>query len=129
MSYGALGSLASRTEDAQAAATPLTVVMLLAYFGAFSKVANPDASWATLGSLFPPTAPMFMPIRAGLTDVPAWQMALAVVLMGLAIAALVRVGGRLYKGAVLHTAGRMRLRQAWQGAKYEPPTIPTGRVH
>jgi ABC-2 type transport system permease protein len=115
--YGALGSLASRTEDAQAAASPLTVVMLLAYFGAFSAVANPNAWWTTVGSLFPPTAPMFMPIRAGLTDVPAWQMVLAMVLMALAIAGLIRIGGRLYKGAVLHTAGRMRLRQAWQGAR------------
>jgi ABC-2 type transport system permease protein len=115
--YGALGSLASRTEDAQAAASPLTVVMLLAYFGAFSAVANPNAWWTTVGSLFPPTAPMFMPIRAGLTDVPAWQMVLAVVLMALAIAGLIRIGGRLYKGAVLHTAGRMRLRQAWQGTR------------
>jgi ABC-2 type transport system permease protein len=114
--YGALGSLASRTEDAQAAASPLTVVMLLAYFGAFSAVASPDAWWVTLGSLFPPTAPMFMPVRAGLTAVPAWQMALAVVLMALAIVALIRAGGRLYRGAVLHTAGRLRLRQAWRGA-------------
>jgi ABC-type Na+ efflux pump permease subunit len=47
----------------------LTVVLLLTYFGAFSAIANPTAWWVTAGSLFPPTAPMFMPVRAGLTDV------------------------------------------------------------
>jgi ABC-2 type transport system permease protein len=40
-------------------------------------------------------------------------MLFAVVLMALAIAGMVQVGGRLYRGAVLHTAGRLRIRQAW----------------
>jgi ABC-2 type transport system permease protein len=112
--YGALGSLASRTEDAQAAAAPLTGVLLAGYFGAFAVIGNPTAWWATAGSLFPPTAPMFMPLRAGLTDVPAWQMLTAVALMILAIIGMVHVGGRLYRGAVLHTGSRLQLRQAWR---------------
>jgi ABC-2 type transport system permease protein len=115
--YGALGSLASRTEDAQGATAPLTAVMLLTYFGAFSALANPTAWWVTAGSLFPPTAPMFMPLRAGLTHVPVWQMLAAVLLMLLAIVGMVQVGGRLYRGAVLHTTGRLRIRQAWHGAR------------
>jgi ABC-2 type transport system permease protein len=114
--YGALGALASRTEDAQAAAAPLTAFMLLVYFGAFAIMANPAAWWVTAGSLFPPTAPIFMPVRAALTDVPAWQMAAAVLLMAVATMILIRIGGRLYRGAVLHTAGRVRIRQAWQGS-------------
>ncbi len=91
--------------------------MLLAYFGAFAAIGNPTAWWVTLGSLFPPTAPMFMPLRAGLTDVPAWQMVLAVLLMVLAIASMIQAGGRLYRAAVLHTAGQLHLRQAWHQAR------------
>ncbi len=113
--YGALGALASRSEDAQAAVAPLTVFMLLAYFAAFSTLGSPHAWWVTAGSLFPPTAPMFMPLRAALTDVPAWQMAVAVAFMIVAILALVRAGGRVYRGAVLRSGGRVRLRQAWHG--------------
>ena len=113
--YGALGALASRSEDAQAAVGPLTAFMVLAYLAAFSTIGNPRAWWVTAGSLFPPTAPMFMPLRAALTDVPAWQMAVAVALMIVAILALVRAGGRVYRGAVLRTSGRVRLRQAWHG--------------
>ena len=114
--YGAFGALASRTEDAQAAAGPLTGFMLLVYFGAFTIMANPTAWWVTAGSVFPPTAPIFMPMRAALTTVPAWQMVTAILLMAAAIAVLIRVGGRLYRGAVLHTAGRIRIRQAWRGS-------------
>jgi ABC-2 type transport system permease protein len=111
--YGALGALATRSEEAQAAAAPLTVVLVLIYFGAFTAIGRPTAWWVTVCSLFPPTAPIFMPLRAGLTDVPAWQMVLAVVIMLVAIAGMIQVGGRLYQGAVLHTAGRLRIRQAW----------------
>lgn len=111
--YGALGALASRTEDAQAAAAPLTVFLMLAYFGAFATMASPQAWWVTAGSLFPPTAPIFMPLRTALTDVPAWQIATALALTIAAIVALIRIGGRIYRGAVLHTTGRLSLRQAW----------------
>jgi ABC-2 type transport system permease protein len=91
-------------------------VLLATYFAAFAALGNPDAWWVTAGSLFPPTAPIFMPLRVGLTQVPAWQMLLAVALMVLATVGMVQVGGRLYRGAVLHTAGRLRLRQAWRRA-------------
>lgn len=114
--YGALGALATRTEDAQAAATPLTALLLLIYLGAFAVFAQPTAWWVTALSFFPPSAPVFMPLRAALTSVPAWQLAAAVALMLLAILGLIRVGGRLYRGAVLHTAGRLQIRQAWRGA-------------
>lgn len=114
--YGALGALASRTEDAQAVAAPLTAFMLLVYFGAFAIMANPAAWWVTAGSLFPPTAPIFMPVRAALINVPAWQVVTAVLLMAAAIMILIRIGGRLYRGAVLNTAGRVRIRQAWRGS-------------
>jgi ABC-2 type transport system permease protein len=51
--YGAFGALASRTEDAQAAAAPLTGFMLLIYFGAFMTIASPAAWWVTAASLSP----------------------------------------------------------------------------
>ena len=113
--YGSLGALASRTEDAQAAIAPVTVIMVLIYLGAFAAVARPHAWWVTACSLFPPTAPIFMPLRTALTSVPAWQVAAAVILMIASTFALMRVGGRVYRGAVLRMGQRVRLRQAWHG--------------
>jgi ABC-2 type transport system permease protein len=115
MLYGALGSLASRAEDAQAAVAPLTVGLLLVYVGAFAALSSPGAWWVTLGSLLPPTAPLFLPVRVALVDVPAWQVGLAVVLMLAATVGLARVGGQLYRGAVLRLGSRVRLREAWAG--------------
>jgi ABC-2 type transport system permease protein len=114
--YGALGALASRTEDAQAVVAPLTTFLMLAYFGAFTMMSNATGWWITAASLFPPTAPIYLPLRSALTDVPGWQTALSMALMVAAIGVLLRVGGRLYRGGVLHTGGRLRIGQAWRGA-------------
>ena len=112
--YASLGSLASRTEDAQAAVMPLTLLLIGIYLGAFAATASPDSGWVTTLSFLPPTAPMFMPVRASLTVVPAWQVAAAAALTVAGTAVLVQVGGRLYRGAILRTGGRVHLAEAWR---------------
>jgi ABC-2 type transport system permease protein len=115
MLMGSLGALASRTEDAQAAAGPVTALLIGIYVLAFIAMGNPAAGWVTILSLLPPTAPMFMPLRAALVSVPAWQVVVAVVVMLAGIYGLYRVGARLYQNAVLHTGARLRVRDAWRG--------------
>jgi ABC-2 type transport system permease protein len=120
MLYGSLGSLASRTEDAQAAASPAIALLVVIYVLAFVAIANPGAGWVTILSMLPPTAPIIMPLRAALVNVPAWQVVAAVVLMVAAISGLFRVGARLYRNAVLHTGARLHLREAWRGESTRP---------
>jgi len=118
--YGSLGSLASRIEDAQAAAGPVIALLVVIYLLAFVAVANPGAGWVTIVSMLPPAAPMIMPLRVALVNVPAWQLALAVVFMVGGIYGLFRVGARLYENAVLHSGARLRLREAWRGEPARP---------
>ena len=120
--YGSLGSLASRSEDAQTAAGPVIALLVGIYVLALMATANPAAGWVTILSMLPPSAPMIMPLRASLVNVPAWQVVAAVVLMLAAIYGLFRVGARLYHNAVLHTGARLRLREAWHGEPGRPQT-------
>jgi ABC-2 type transport system permease protein len=118
--YGSLGSLASRSEDAQAAAGPVIAVVAGTYVLALMAMANPAAGWVATVSMLPPTAPIIMPLRAALVNVPAWQMAAAVILLLAAIYLLLRAGARLYRNAVLHTGARLRLHEAWHGEPAQP---------
>ena len=113
--YGSLGSLASRTEDAQAAAGPVIALLLAIYIAAVAAIANPGAGWVTLLSFLPPTAPIIMPLRTSLVDVPAWQVIIAMTFTLAAIYGLFRIGARLYRNAILHTGARLHLREAWRG--------------
>ncbi len=122
--YGSLGSLTSRTEDAQAAAGPVIALLVGIYALAFAAIANPGAGWVTILSMLPPSAPMIMALRVSLVAVPAWQMVVAVVLMLGGTYGLFRAGSRLYRNAVLHTGARLRLREAWRGGPARPQPTP-----
>ena len=115
MLYGALGSLASRAEDAQSSAGPVTVVLIASYFVSFLAVGRPDSGLARAASFFPATAPMAMPNRIAMGAAAWWEPAAAAVLTLVAIAALVLFAGRVYTRAILHGGPALKLRDAWRG--------------
>ena len=74
--------------------------------------ADPGGTLATVTSYVPGLSPLVMPVRQAAGEVTAWEVGLAVALMLVAIALVVRVGGRVYAGALLSTGGRTRIREA-----------------
>ena len=128
MAYGALGSLASRTEDASAVSAPASVVLIVGYWASLVAVSSdPDGAWAHVVSFFPATAPYAMPARIALGVTSWWEPILAAALALIAIAVLVAVAGRVYTGAVLHTGATLKLRQAWSRSTEPIPQVqPAG---
>ena len=127
--FGALGSLASRPEDAQAVTGPVTVVMVAGFFVSFAAIGSPTTMWAKLVSYFPLTAPLAMPNRIAMGATAIWEPILAVTITVATIAGLVRAGGRVYTGAVLHAGPTLTLRDAWQRTTTQTePTPPAGRT-
>ncbi len=55
---------------------------------------------------------MVMPVRTAAGEAAAWEVGLAVLLRLVAIAVIVRIGGRVYAGALMRTSGKVRLREA-----------------
>ena len=111
--FGAVGSLASRPEDAQSVAGPISVILVLVYFVSFAAIGSPDTTWAHLVAWFPASAPIAMPTRIAMGAASWWDPLFAVALTGAAIAGLVVFGGRVYAGAVLHSGPTLKLRDAW----------------
>ncbi len=122
MAYGALGSLASRAEDAANVAGPVTYVLLAAYWASLIAIAgNPDSAWSKLVSLFPPTAPLAMPARIALGAVAWWEPVIAAALTVASVAGLAVLAGRVYTGAILHTGPTLKLRDAWRNTAAPVP--------
>jgi ABC-2 type transport system permease protein len=114
--YGALGSLGSRAEDAQAVAGPVMVLLPVAYFASFFMIAQPASPAARAISYFPLTAPMAMPGRIAMGATAWWEPVLAAALTLAAIAGLVLLAGRIYTNAILHGGPRLSLQAAWRSA-------------
>ena len=132
MAYGALGSLASRAEDAANVAAPVSYILVAAYFASYMVVAsNPDSVGSKLISLFPATAPFAMSGRIAIGAAAWWEPVIAVALTVAAIAGLLVLAGRIYTGAILHTGPTLKLGDAWSAtarpgrARPNPPhTVP-----
>jgi ABC-2 type transport system permease protein len=114
---GVLGALASRMEEASNASTPVTMVAMVSYFVAiFAVINDPRSVVAIVATFVPVAAPFVVPMRAALGAITPIEIGLAAIVTIVAIYALFVVGGRVYSGAALQTAGRMRLRDAWRSA-------------
>jgi ABC-2 type transport system permease protein len=125
MVYGALGSLASRTEDAQSVAGPVIYVLLAGYWASFLAVSgDPDSGWSQLLSLFPVTAPFAMPGRIALGVAAWWEPLVAAALALVAIGGLTVFAGRVYTASILHTGPTLKLREAWRRTTTSRPGAP-----
>jgi ABC-2 type transport system permease protein len=105
----ASGSLVSRQEDVNGILTPMTVLMMAAYGVGFLAAFNPGATLARVLSVVPPFSVVVMPTRIVGEEVPAWQVAAAVVLMLAAVVGMLALAAHIYHRAVLRTGSRIRL--------------------
>ncbi len=110
--FAVCGALVSRQEDLQSVLLPMTLVLVAALVLAITAGQNPNGSLAKVTSFIPPLSTMVMPVRVATGSVQWWEPVLAVLLMLVAIVVVVRVGGRVYSGALLGKGGRVKLKDA-----------------
>ena len=107
--FAVAASLVSRQEDLGTVIMPTTLVLVVAFFVGIQACGRlRTAPLAAITSYVPGLSPLVMPVRQAAGDVALWEIALAVVLMLVAIALIVRLGGRVYAGALLRTGGGPR---------------------
>jgi ABC-2 type transport system permease protein len=111
--WAVAGSLASRTEDLQSTSTPLTMLMLVMFFGGLSL----EGRAQVIASYVPPVSAVVMPKRILAGGVEWWEPLLALGLLAVFAAITVWIGERLYRRALLQTGGRVSLRQAWAASE------------
>jgi ABC-2 type transport system permease protein len=114
---GFLGALASRLEEASNASTPVTMIAMVSYFVAiFAVINDPSGPVARIATFIPASAPFVVPLRAAFDAIEPVEVVLAILVTVAAIWVLFTLGARVYAGAVLQTAGRIKIRDAWRSA-------------
>lgn len=110
--FAAMASLVSRQEDLATVVLPTTLLLVAGFVVAIRAANDPGGRLAAVTSLVPGLSPLVMPVRMAAGEASAWQAAVAVVLMLVAIGLVVRLGGRIYAGALLRTGGKVSIREA-----------------
>jgi ABC-2 type transport system permease protein len=110
--FAGTASLVSRQEDIQSTTSPLLVIAIGSYIATNAALGSPSGGLATVGTFLPPMAPMVVPGRAAQGALPAWELAVSLALMLLAIALVVTLAARIYGRSVLRFGTPLKLRDA-----------------
>ena len=113
--FAVAGAVVTRQEDVATVSIPVTGVMILSFFLSYGALqAAPGSAFTHFATLFPATAPFMVPGRSAISGVPLWEHALALGLTLAALYGLVRLGGRLYTAALLHSSPLSGLSAVWR---------------
>ena len=107
--YAVAGALASRTEDVQATSTPATTLVMVVFFASFVL----DGPAKVVASYLPPVSALLMPMRVVSGEAQWWEPLVALALLLVTAAAVLRLGTRVYRRSLLQTSGRLSLKKAW----------------
>jgi len=113
--YAAVAATVSRQEEVQGAIAPIQIFLILSYVLVIATLSNPSGPLATVASLLPPFAPTLMAVRMAGSDVPPWQVGLAVGLILVSIGGLIQLAGRMYSNSILRLGAPVRLLDAIRG--------------
>jgi ABC-2 type transport system permease protein len=115
MGFAALGALVDRQEDLGGAIGPVTTALVLSYFATFQAQGDPDSTLAVVTSIFPLSSAMVMPVRIAEGAASLLEVALAIGVGLATFALLVRVGGTIYRRALLRGGRRLKVREVLRG--------------
>lgn len=99
--FAAVGSAADSETDTQQLMLPIMAPIFIAYFIMFQAVKNPDGIISVVGSLIPFFAPIVMITRIAISDVPFWEISLAITLMIITFIGTMWLSAKIYKVGIL----------------------------
>jgi ABC-2 type transport system permease protein len=108
--YAAAAALVSRTEDLGSALTPVTMLVMLPYFGVIFFNDNPTV--LAIMSYVPFAAPVGMPMRVFLGSAQWWEPFASLAILIATTVVVIIIGARVYENGLLRMGGKVKLAEA-----------------
>lgn len=103
----AVGASVTEAREGQQVMSLFNLLLMSPFIVAVSILARPDGPIALALSFFPLTASLTLLMRASFSTVPAWQIALSVVLLVLSAAGALWLAGRVFRLGMLNYGKRL----------------------
>lgn len=115
--FAAVGSAADSETDTQQLMLPIMAPIFIAYFILFQAIRNPDGIIAVVGSLIPFFSPIVMISRIAISDVPLWEIWLAILLMIITFMGTMWLSAKIYKVGILSYGSTARFKDIYKWIK------------
>jgi len=111
---GAIGATATQSQEAQQMAGFFTLPIVVPFWFVSQIMFKPNGPLAVGLSMFPLTAPIALPLRAGFTNIPWWQTSITIsVLVVLAVFSL-WLSGKIFRIGMLRYGKKVSLKEAFR---------------
>ncbi len=116
--FAAIGAMVTNEQDAQQAATPVTILIVMSAVFIQPVMLNPTGTLNKVISWIPFSAPILMPVRTSIIPVPWWEIVLVMLGLAVACAACVWIAARIYRVGILMYGKRPSLVELARWIKY-----------
>jgi ABC-2 type transport system permease protein len=116
--FAAGGAMLSNEQDVQQVMMPIVILIIVPVILLTPTIETPNDAWAVATSLVPFFSPILMLARVSVTQVPAWQLALALLLLVMTIVAITWAAGRIYRVGILMKGKRPNLPELWRWVRH-----------
>ena len=111
--YAAVGAAVDSAGDANQFVMPITIPLLVAFYCAILIVDNPNGPVAFWMSMIPLTSPVVMMVRIPF-GVPAWEVALSIVLLVGTFLAVTWMAAKIYRIGLLSYGTKPTYKDLWK---------------
>lgn len=112
--FALIGSMVTTVQEGGQFAFPPIMIMLIGFYFSFVVIRDPNSSLSFWVSIAPFFAPITMPVRILAEMPPLWQIGLAILVNGAAIAGLVWLASRVYRVGMLMYGKRATIPEVWK---------------
>ncbi len=112
--YALIGSMVTTVQEGGQFALIPVMVLVIGFYMSFAVIRDPNSRVSFWVSIAPFIAPITMPVRILAETPPFWQIALAILLNGAAIAGLVWLAARVYRVGMLMYGKKATIPEVWK---------------
>ena len=116
--FAAVGAMCSSQEEATQAAQPVMMLLVASIILVQPIMTTPTGTMAKVMSMLPFSAPIIMPLVMASTDVPTWQVVVAILGLVAACAGAIWLSARIYRVGLLMTGKRPSLKELVRWVRY-----------
>ena len=116
--FAAIGSACDSETDSRQFVAPLSIIWIVALYIGIAATRNPDTSLVFWSSLVPFTSPVVMLVRIPF-GVPAWEIALSMMLLVAAFLFFTWLSGKIYRVGILMRGKKITWKELYKWLKYK----------